>query len=62
MIAWWHRFVNTCKAAGKGHKLLLYDKAAQELKELYFYTPRHKVTVKGNLVLLSLIAPYCVRR
>jgi hypothetical protein len=34
-----------------------YDKAAQELKdtneELYFYTPRHRVTVKGSLGIVN---------
>ena len=34
-----------------------YEKAAQELKdtneELYFYTPRHRVTVKGNFTIIN---------
>lgn len=34
-----------------------YDKAVEELKsmneELYFYTPRYTVTVRGNLIIIS---------
>lgn len=34
-----------------------YEKAAQELKdtneELYFYTPRHRVTIKGRLTIIN---------
>jgi hypothetical protein len=34
-----------------------YEKAAQELKgrneELYFYTPRHRVTIKGSLTIID---------